>query len=251
MWWIALVELFIVDILIWHDVWINSQRLKRVESQFDAEPPDDHADEKQPATPEKGDTPICNPSVDKILAEAMCDEFTSPEWRVKEIVEKALEVGGFDGLVAQGAAPCGCVLGDLFPCGLLPGSCVGGYTHKRDVGTDKEGFVWTMSELFRTNLILCRKAGTDDPWEIWVDEEGGWEGRGAPETVMAIRSEQHPEFEFRLATVAEVEPETDPDDHNPTPPKREWDWKGVDGPDEQRTAGAEDITDTTEEAEVE
>ena len=44
---------------------------------------------------------------------------------VKEIVTQYLKANGYDGLFNPNE--CGCMIGDLFPCGCCDGSCLPGY----------------------------------------------------------------------------------------------------------------------------
>jgi hypothetical protein len=45
---------------------------------------------------------------------------------VKDMIERALREGGFDGLY-NGAGQCGCLLGDLAPCEWENFDCAAGY----------------------------------------------------------------------------------------------------------------------------
>lgn len=45
---------------------------------------------------------------------------------VKEMVERSLREGGYDGLFSK-VEDCGCFLGDLFPCTTMPDKCRAGY----------------------------------------------------------------------------------------------------------------------------
>jgi hypothetical protein len=67
---------------------------------------------------------------------------------VKEIVASWLKAKGFDGLVNT-EIPCGCLIGNLAPCGEMHETCKAGY--RRDVKADEQ--------------CGCDGCGTDH-WEI-------------------------------------------------------------------------------------
>lgn len=47
---------------------------------------------------------------------------------VREMVETMLRAGGYDGLFSD--SECGCLLGDLAPCGEMFDDCLAGYRHE-------------------------------------------------------------------------------------------------------------------------
>jgi len=63
---------------------------------------------------------------------------------VIELVESALTKKGFDGLYRDNE--CGCVIGDLAPCGEIGAHCEAGYKVEAPEGSDFDFFIYHSKE---------------------------------------------------------------------------------------------------------
>lgn len=59
---------------------------------------------------------------------------------ILDLIIRELENTDYDGLYNEDGE-CGCILGDLAPCGEMPNSCIFGYKIEADSNSDFDWFV--------------------------------------------------------------------------------------------------------------